>query len=109
MIDNTQIGSKPNIEYFKLADVDMVKIPYEIEEVSPGVYTWREISVRRSNYNYGGIVSELIGLAYSDTKMIAIINNYLLDPTDEEAKTEFGEMQNYRKYAKSIAKELFSL
>ena len=109
MIDNTQIGSKPNIEYFKLADVDMVKIPYEIEEVSPGVYTWREISVRRSNYNYGGIVSELIGLAYSDTKMIAIINNYLLDPTDEEAKTEFDEMQKWRQFAKDESKKHFKL
>lgn len=106
MIDNTRLGSMPKIEYYKAAGIDMVRIPYEIEEVSPGIFSWRELSVRYTNFNYGGLVSELVGLEYSDAQMTAIINNYLLDPEDEDAKKEFIEMQNLRKQAKVIAKKI---
>ena len=37
--------------------------------------------------------------------MQSIINNYLLDPTDETIVKEFNEMQAWRKEAKEIAKE----
>ena len=35
--------------------------------------------------------------------MTAVINNYLLDPTDELIKKEFDEMQEYRKYANTVS------
>ena len=35
--------------------------------------------------------------------MQAIINNHLLDPTDEEHEAEFNEMQAWRKHAKEVA------
>lgn len=103
MIENKMIGSKPEIQYYKAMGIDMVRVPYDIIEVSPGVYTWREISVRFTNFNYGGLVNTLIGIKYSPDAMTAIINNYLLDPEDIEAKSEFNVMQEYRKEAKAIA------
>jgi hypothetical protein len=38
--------------------------------------------------------------------MTAIINNYLLGQDDVDAKSEFNEMQKYRKEAKLIAHEI---
>lgn len=40
--------------------------------------------------------------------MQAIINNYLLDPTNPDTLAEFNEMQDFRKKAKSIAKEILN-
>ena len=108
MIDNTVTGSKPNIEYYKIAGGERVKVPYDIFEVSPGVFSWRELDMRIGNFNYGGLVSEIVGVNYSDSEMTAIINNYLLDPDDESAKKEFFDMQECRKKAKEIAKEILS-
>jgi hypothetical protein len=103
MNDNKKIGEKPQIEYYKAAGIDMVRIPYEITEVSPSIYSWRELSVKFINFNYGGLVSSLIGLKYSPAEMTAVVNNYLLDPEDEETKVEFAKMQDARKEAKAIA------
>ena len=103
MIDNKMIGAKPEIQYYKAMGIDMVRVPYDIAEVSPGVFTWREISVRFTNFNYGGLVNALIDLKYSPDAMTAIINNYLLDADDIDAKSEFNVMQEYRKEAKAIA------
>lgn len=104
MRDNTKIGSKPQLENYMLRGISMVRIPYDITEISPGVYSWREISVKYVNFNYGGLVSALIEIDYSQAEMTAIINNYLLDQEDENIKAEFTEMQNCRKLAKETAK-----
>lgn len=104
MINNKIIGSKPELEYFKSSyNINMVRIPYEITKLSEGVYSWKEIIVKYSNFNYGGIVSAIINMVYSNDKMTAIINNYLLDANEESTK-EFNEMQEFRSYAKSTAK-----
>lgn len=59
-----------------------------------------------SKYNYGGIVDALISYKYSNDRMQAIINNYLLDPDDDVSNQEFIEMQNWRSESKRIAKEI---
>ena len=64
--------------------------------------------MRTINFNYGGLVAELVGINYSDSEMTAVINNYLLDPEDEEAKREFVEMQECRKKAKEIARKILN-
>lgn len=104
MIDNRVTGPKPTIEYYG----ERMKVPYEIEEVSPGIYSWRELDIRRMYFNYSGLVSELVGVNYSDSEMTAIINNYLLDPEDEDVKREFVEMQECRKKSKEIARRILS-
>lgn len=108
MIDNRVSGAKPNIEYYNMAGLDRVKVPYDIEECSPGIFTWRELDMRLTSFNYGGLVAELVGINYSDSEMTAIINNYLLDPDDEEAKREFTEMQEWRKKSKEIAHRILN-
>ena len=106
MFDNKNFGNKPTIQHFISANCDMVRVPYEITEISPGIYSWRELLMKYRNFNYGGLVSALIGLQYSDSQMTAIINNYLLDPENEDSKKEFLEMQEYRKYAKETARNI---
>lgn len=108
MIDNKVIGAEPKIEYYKAMGIDMVRIPYEIVELRPGKFTWREFSVPYTKFNYGGIVSALIGLKYSPDAMTAIINNYLLDSDDVIAKEEFTAMQEYRKEVKEIAHSILN-
>lgn len=108
MIDNKFMGAKPEIEYYKMAGGERVRIPYDIEENSPGIYSWRELDMKLANFNYGGLVSELVGIRYSDSEMTAVINNYLLDPEDEDAKREFAEMQQCRKEAKEIAHRILN-
>lgn len=49
------------------------------------------------------IIAAIITAAYPSDEMQAIINNHLLDPTDEEHEAEFNEMQQWRTHAKEIA------
>jgi hypothetical protein len=106
MIDNTVTGSKPSVTFYKTNVEERVKIPYNIEEIVPGIYSWHELDIKPVHFNYGGLVSELIGIKYSDDEMIAIINNYLFDNNDEDAKLKFEQMQEYRIEAKNIAKTI---
>lgn len=106
MFDNIKNGEKPQLEYYSLHGVDMVRIPYDIFETSPGIYSWREISINYLDFNYGGLVNALIELEYNQSEMTAIINNYLLDQEDEDIKAEFVKMQECRKKAKKIAKKI---
>lgn len=108
MLNTSQIGSKPTIEHFNAKGISMVTIPYNIIEISPGVYTWNDLTIKNMDFNYGGIVDALISMKYSPSAMTAIINNYLLDTENEDAINEFIEMQNFRKEAKAIAKEIIA-
>lgn len=58
---------------------------------------------------YDAIVSALVSAEYPRDKMDAIVNNYLADPTSDDAIEEMLEMQNWRKAAKIIAKEVLEL
>lgn len=55
---------------------------------------------------YDNIVNAIVSYKYPADKMQAIINNYLLDNEDQIAINEFKQMQDWRKFAKSYAKEL---
>lgn len=55
---------------------------------------------------YDNIVNAIISYKYPIDKMQAIVNNYLLDNEDQTAVDEFKQMQDWRKFAKSYAKEL---
>lgn len=54
----------------------------------------------------GAVANLLIRLRYPQDEMEAIINNYLLDPSGEEAKAEFAAMQAYRTECKRCAEEV---
>lgn len=68
----------------------------------------KEFSVTYEQMSYGPLVNTLICLRYSNDEMQAIINNYLLDSTDENVLNEFNEMQNYRKLCKEVAKQILA-
>lgn len=69
------------------------------------MYKWEQVSVPTEKWNYAGVVDALVSHKYPIDKMQAVINNYLLDPNDEYAVSEFNAMQAWRKEAKEIAKE----
>ena len=70
-----------------------------------GLYVWEQISISADKWNYSGLVDSLISYKYPIDKMQAVINNYLLDPYDEYAVSEFNAMQAWRKESKEIAKQ----
>lgn len=63
-------------------------------------YVATEITMPIGIVDYGSIVSAIIDAHYSFDQMQAIVNNYLI----QEHLDEFQEMQNYRLYAKEIAR-----
>lgn len=99
--------SKPTTNKVKLNNKMYVQVPVCTKQID-GVYHFMLFNMLASNYNYGDLVNTFITMIYSNQEMTAIINNYLLDPTDEVALNEFNEMQNVRKEAKELAKYLLS-
>lgn len=76
------------------------------EELNEWIYSQVELPYGKLSYDL--IVNEMISYKYPIDKMQAIINNYLLEPDDENIRAEFTEMQNWRKYSKEYAKEIMS-
>lgn len=72
---------------------------------SNGEYNWEQVKIPAGRWDYAGVVDALVQYKYPIDKMQAVINNYLLDPNDEYAISEFNAMQAWRKEAKEIAKE----
>ena len=68
-------------------------------------YEFEQIEVPVGRFDYAGIVDALVIYKYPNDKMQAVINNYLLEPENEEYITAFNEMQAWRKEAKEIAKQ----
>lgn len=86
---------KGRITYFINLDIEFVG----------GMYIYESIKVEYDKWEYGGIVDALVTYKYPNDKMQAVINNYLLEPENEEYITAFNEMQAWRKEAKELAKQ----
>lgn len=85
-------------------------VQYLIEPDEQGnILSYDTMQIKQSQHSYGGIVGAIINARYSDDQMWAIINNYLLNPTDPEIKGEFDEMQAWRAQAKLYAKSILKL
>lgn len=69
-------------------------------------YTYYTLNIPMGQWTYGGVINAIISDAYRPDVMEATINNYLLDPTDEDNAKYFSEMQAWRRYAKDIAKQV---
>jgi hypothetical protein len=74
-------------------------------EFKDGWYIFDQIKIEYDKWDYSGVVDALISYKYPIDKMQAVINNYLLEPENEEYIRVFNEMQAWRKEAKEIAKE----
>ena len=79
-------------------------IYYNQREDEQGI-TSNMLNVPYGKWDYGIIVDLIIKEKYPNGQMEAILNNYLFDPTDSEFKAKFDQMQEYRNYAKEIAKQ----
>lgn len=66
------------------------------------VYCATEITMPVGVADYGSIVSSVINAHYSADTMQAIINNHLIG----EGEEYFAEMQEYRLYAKTLARKI---
>ena len=96
---------KPDIlETYVLGGVRRYDINIDVVQVGE-MYKWEQVNVPIEKWNYSGVVDALITYKYPIDKMQAVINNYLLDPTDPDILKDFNEMQQWRQQAKTIAKE----
>ena len=66
-------------------------------------YRYNTVTLPVGQFDRATVISTLIRQKYRDDEMQAIINNYLLDPEDAEAVAEFNMMQEYRRFAKTVA------
>ena len=72
-------------------------------------YRYNTVTLPVGKFDRDTIISTLIRQKYRDDEMQAIINNYLLDPEDAEAVAEFNMMQEYRRFAKTVADEFLQI
>ena len=95
----------PNIvDKYTKRGVNYRAINFNVQEVEYG-YEWDSVELLSIQFDYSGIIDALITYKYPNDKMQAVINNYLLEPENEEFVTAFNEMQAWRREAKEIAKE----
>ena len=98
-------NNEPNIvDSYTIRGVNYKTVNFDIREVDEG-FEWESVDMPQTKWNYSGVVDALVSHKYPIDKMQAGISNYLLDPNDEYAISEFNAMQAWRKEAKEIAKE----
>ena len=97
---------KPKMVIEKVNRTTLRYIPYDIVE-NNGTYSYKYVLLDPTRYNYEGLIDTLIGTKYELKTTIAILSNYLLDPTNLEYKKEFDDFQQWRKFAKNEAKKYF--
>lgn len=81
-------------------------IAIDISAVPDG-FIYDTVEVAPERFNYEGVVDAIVSHKFPNDKMQAVINNYLLDSTDDQAIREFRDMQYWRAEAKNIAREIF--
>lgn len=116
-MNKSTFDNEPNlVEYEGM----VVRIDFDIEktmEVIPSMDD--EEPIKREVYKAyvvrveqplerGRIINAIITAAYPSDKMQAIINNHLLDPTDEEHEIEYNAMQKWRIKAKQVAADVIA-
>ena len=94
----------------------VLRINYGVEEKETTIPAMgEEESVARTVYEayvtraslpvtYDSVVQAIVEDAYPSDRMQAVVNNYLHDSSDEENLAEYNAMQEWRQYAKDIAR-----
>lgn len=98
---------------------NVIRINYEVEEEEQTIDSMHEDEepTTRTVYKayvtrvarpltYDSIVSAIINAEYTTDQMQAVINNHLLDSTNEATEAEFTAMQQWRALAKKVAREV---
>ena len=73
-----------------------------------GTYKYQTYTLKPAVLDYDSIVNAIVSKEYPNDKMQAVINNYLLDTSNEDTTKEFNDMQAFRKKAKDWAKDLLN-
>ncbi len=68
-------------------------------------FRWDSVTLRPGIQDYASIVSAIVNNEYDNDAMQAIINNYMMEPDDQEIKSEWETMQVFRSYAKVVARK----
>ena len=91
---------------------ETVLVCFEPEQVTETIEEverkyWMAYAVRvHQPLNRSNIIDAIVTAAYPNDVMQAIVNNHLLDPTDEDHEAEFNEMQQWRAKAKAVAADV---
>lgn len=78
------------------------------EQLEDGTYKYKTYTLAPAKFDYDSVVNAIVSGDYPNDKMQAIINNYLLDQSNEDTTKEFNDMQDFRKKAKAWAKDLIN-
>ena len=81
-----------------------VVLRFNIEETDNG-YSYEYVVVKLGNWNYSGIVSAIVRSRYSQDDVEAII----LNAVDKEHMAKYEELQEWRKFAKQLAKSVLCI
>lgn len=66
------------------------------------------MQIKQAQYCYSGIISAIINAKYDNDSMWAIVNNHLLQRSSD-AEQKYNEMQEWRVFAKTMAKEILGI
>ena len=82
-------------------------VNFNVEEINEGGYTyrWQSVTLEPGVFTYSAIVNAIVTERYPADQMQAVVNNYLGAPDDEVIKGEMDDMQDWRAFAKRVAKE----
>lgn len=101
----------PSTEKRTVNYITYVYIPINIEEIpledGQTLYKWEYIDVR--DYSYKGLIKALIWRKYDLSDTIAIMLNYMTDPSNDKYKKEFEDLQKCRQEAKEFARKHFEM
>lgn len=99
-------------------DIIYASINVNIVELTDGTFDWdclelpefalNNIHNADNDTKYSVLVSHIIKAYYNDNQMTAIMNNYLLDSSNEDYIKYFNDMQKIRKLAKDTANEIIT-
>ena len=77
-------------------------------EGQPQEYGWTRICLAPGPLTYDALVAALVRTRYSDDAMTAIINNRMAEPDDADIAAEWEQMQQWRREAKTLAKQIIA-
>lgn len=77
-------------------------------EGQPQEYGWTCICLSPGPLTYDALVAALIRTRYSDDRMASVINNRMAEPDDADIAAEWEEMQQWRREAKALAKQILT-
>lgn len=97
IIDNSKLVSA-NDTYFMRYNISETEVGYEADEVVCAL----------AHATYDTLVSAIIHTIYSTDAEVAVLANYLSDPTNEQHLAEYNAYQQWRDTVKTACKEYFT-